>query len=165
MTKVSFSIAVFLILFTVGEPSLGQQVASLKIRLEHLDGSTSMLADHLKDGPVYLTFWATWCEPCKLELRALNAIRAAHPDRRFSILAVNQDTPRGLAKVRAYIRSQDYRFPVILDPNGRIFQDFNGQNIPFSVLIAPDGKILSTRTGYLPGDEQAIEKELLTHSQ
>jgi cytochrome c biogenesis protein CcmG/thiol:disulfide interchange protein DsbE len=141
--------------------ALSQSSSLANLRLEQLDGSTSKLSEFLSKGPVYVSFWALWCEPCKLELRALKTFAKDHAAEPFTILAINQDSPKSLAKVKAYAKSQGYPFPVILDPNTQIFQTLNGQNLPFSVLIDRSGKIVSTRTGYLAGDEKEITKEIL----
>jgi peroxiredoxin len=82
-------------------------------------------------------------------------------DEAFTFLAVNQDTPKSLAKVKAYVASQGYTFPVVLDPNAQLLQAFNGQALPFSVLVGKDGKIIHTRTGFLSGDEKEIERDIL----
>jgi thiol-disulfide isomerase/thioredoxin len=129
--------------------------------LDRLDGSSANLSQYLRTGPVYITFWALWCEPCKQELRALKSFARENENEPFTILAVNQDSPKSIAKVKAYVKSQSYPFPVILDPNTQIFQRFNGQNLPFSVLLDKEGKVVSTRTGYLAGDEEEIKKEIL----
>lgn len=149
-----------LIVFMVGTVS-AQGTSTTALTLEELDGSTSRLSEYLRSGAVFMSFWALWCEPCKQELRALKSFAKEHADDPFTILAVNQDSPKSLAKVKAYVKSQGYPFPVILDPNTQVFQAFNGQNLPFSVLIDKSGKVVSTRTGYLPGDEKEIEKEIL----
>jgi cytochrome c biogenesis protein CcmG, thiol:disulfide interchange protein DsbE len=149
-----------LILSATGN-AIAQISSTVNLSLDELDGSSSKLSDYLRNGPVYMSFWALWCEPCKQELRALKAFAKEHADEPFTILAVNQDSPKSLAKVKAYVKSQGYPFPVILDPNTQIFQEFNGQNLPFSVLISKSGKVVSTRTGYLPGDEKEIQKEIL----
>lgn len=138
-----------------------QQSSTGKLQLDELDGSVSNLSEYLRVGPVYLSFWALWCEPCKQELRALKTVAKEHEDKPFTILAINQDSPKSVAKVKAYVRSQGYQFPVILDPNAQLFKHFNGQNLPFSVLLDKNGNIVSTRTGYLSGDEKEIEKEIL----
>lgn len=152
---------VFGAMIFVAPSGYSQQSAALKLQLDELDGTVSNLSQYLSTGPVYLSFWALWCEPCKQELRALKTIAKDHDDKPFTILAVNQDTPRSLAKVKAYVRSQGYKFPVILDPNAQLFRTFNGQNLPFSVLLDKQGNVVSTRTGYLAGDEKEIEKEIL----
>ena len=131
------------------------------LTLDEMDGTVSKLSDYLRSGPVYVTFWALWCEPCKQELRALKTFAQENPNESFTILAVNQDSPKSLAKVKAYVRSQGYPFPVVLDPNTQVFQAFNGQNLPFSVLLDRNGKVLAVRTGYLPGDEKEIASEIL----
>jgi cytochrome c biogenesis protein CcmG/thiol:disulfide interchange protein DsbE len=138
-----------------------QSSAINNLKLEEIDGTTSTLSDYLRVGPVYMTFWALWCEPCKQELHALKPFAKEHQDQPFTILAINQDTPKSLAKVKAYAKSQSYPFPVVLDPNAQILQAFNGQNLPFSVLLNKEGKVVSTRTGYLPGDVKEIEKEIM----
>jgi thiol-disulfide isomerase/thioredoxin len=132
-----------------------------EMSLDELDGSVSKMSDYLRTGPVYLSFWALWCEPCKQELRALKAIAKAHEDQPITIIAVNQDSPKSVHEVKAYVRSRGITFPVVLDPNKQVFQAFNGQNLPFSVLIDAKGKVVKTRTGYLPGDEKQIEQDIL----
>lgn len=141
--------------------ALAQNVASTNIALDELDGSTSRLSEYLQKGPVLVSFWALWCAPCLQELRALKGVAERNKEEAFTILAVNQDSPKSLAKVKAYVSSQGYDFPVILDPNAQILQAFNGRALPFSVLLGKNGKILLIRTGYLPGDEKEIEQEIL----
>lgn len=128
--------------------------------LDDLEGPTTRLSEYLEKGPVYLSFWALWCESCKQELRALKSVVDDNKGKSFSILAINIDTPKSLAKVKAFVRSRSYPFKVILDPNKQILQKFNGQNLPFSVLLNTDGTIVSTRTGFLPGDEKEIQQEI-----
>jgi thiol-disulfide isomerase/thioredoxin len=147
------------VLVTANAFSQGSAISNLSI--ERLDGSRTKLSEYLKKGPVYLSFWALWCEPCKLELRALKSFAKEHENDPFTIVAVNQDSPKSLAKVKAYVRSQNYPFVVVVDPNTQIFQALNGQNLPFSVLIDKSGKVVSTRTGYFAGDEKEIEKDIL----
>jgi thiol-disulfide isomerase/thioredoxin len=110
---------------------------------------------------VYVNFWAIWCEPCKQELRALKKFVEEHGEESFTIIAANIDNPKSLAKVKAYVRSQSYAFPVILDPNQQFFQFFNGQRLPFGILLDGSGKVVTTRTSYLPGDEKEIGREIL----
>lgn len=159
--RLTYAILLCCGLMMASSEAFAQSTSVSNLTFDELDGSTSKLSDYLRNGPVYLTFWALWCEPCKQELHALKSFAKDHADDPFTILAVNQDSPRSLAKVKAYVRSQAYPFPVILDPNTQVFQAFNGQNLPFSVLIDRNGKVVTTRTGYLPGDEKEIEKDIL----
>jgi cytochrome c biogenesis protein CcmG, thiol:disulfide interchange protein DsbE len=153
---------VCLLLLLIPFTAAAQSVTTSAIRLDQLDGSTATIGDYLKTGPVYMTFWALWCGPCKEELRALQTIAKKHPESRFTILAVNQDSPKSLHEVKSYVRSRGIAFPVILDPDRQVFEAFNGQSIPFAVLIDTDGKVSKTRIGYLPGDAREIEAEILS---
>lgn len=138
-----------------------QQKAIAETKLELLDGTMTTLGEYLQQGPVYINFWALWCEPCKQELRAMKTIVKELPTNSFTLLAINLDSPKSLAKVKAFVKSQKYPFPIFLDPNEQIFRSFNGQLLPFAVLIDREGNVVSTRTSYLPGDEKEIKKEIL----
>lgn len=138
-----------------------QQKAIAEITLELIDGSTKTLAEYLQEGPVYINFWALWCEPCKQELRAMKTIVKELPSNSFTLLAINLDSPKSLAKVKAFVKSQAYPFPIVLDPNEQIFRSFNGQLLPFAILMDRQGNVVSTRTSYLPGDEKEIKEEIL----
>jgi len=147
-----------LVLVSLPTPAFGQ--VGVNVRFQHIDGREVSLSEYLHKGPVYMAFWALWCQPCIQELKALKALINENRDKQFTILAINQDSPRSVAKVRAFVSAQGYPFPVILDPNQRIFQSYNGQNLPFSVLLNRSGKIVSLRTGYLTGDEDEIAEEI-----
>jgi thiol-disulfide isomerase/thioredoxin len=138
-----------------------QQKAVAETKLELLDGTVTTLGEYLQQGPVYINFWALWCEPCKQELRAMKTIVKELPASSFTLLAINLDSPKSLAKVKAFVKSQAYPFPIVLDPNEQIFRSFNGQLLPFAVLMDRQGNVVSTRTAYLPGDEKEIKQDIL----
>jgi thiol-disulfide isomerase/thioredoxin len=131
------------------------------LKLDRLDGSAETLSSYVQKGPVYVNFWALWCEPCKQELRAMKTLVNELPGDSFTLLAINLDSPKSLAKVRAFVRSQDYPFPIFLDSNEQLFRSFNGQFLPFALLIDRQGNVISTRTSFLPGDEKEIKEEIL----
>ncbi len=137
-----------------------QTASYLNLPVADIDGNSRKVAEYLKEGPVYITFWALWCVPCLSELKSLKSVMAEHQGGKFTILAVNQDSPRSLAKVKSYVYSQELPFPVLLDPNTQLFQAFNGRVLPLGVLLDRNGRIVRTRTGYIPGDEKEIEREI-----
>ena len=141
-------------------PASGQSVS--RVTFTTLDGDELALESVARKGPTLLTFWALWCSPCKQELKALQTLYGKYSSKGFTVVAINQDTPRSLAKVRSYAAAQSYTFPVVLDPNGQLLQQFNGQAIPYSVFIDSLGAVVHTSVGYLPGDEAKIEEQLLS---
>jgi cytochrome c biogenesis protein CcmG, thiol:disulfide interchange protein DsbE len=130
------------------------------ISFKTLDNDDVTLASLYKEGPVLVTFWATWCEPCRHELRALQPTFEEYRGRGFKILAINQDSPRSIAKVRSYVSSQRFPYLFVVDPNGRYSQQFNVQSIPYTVLFDSEGNIVYRRTGYRPGDEKYIAEHI-----
>jgi cytochrome c biogenesis protein CcmG, thiol:disulfide interchange protein DsbE len=111
-------------------------------------------------GPLLINFWALWCEPCKVEMKHLQKIFEDYEKKGLTILGINQDSPRSVSKVKSYVSSQKISFPVVLDPNYQLLQKFNGQSIPYSLLLDSNGKIVYKNVGYLPGDEKKIEEEI-----
>ena len=130
------------------------------IKLKKLNGQSVMLQNYLKEGPVLINFWATWCAPCKKEMVYLDQFEKKYKDKGLTILAVSTDSQKSLSQVRSYIRSKKYTFEVFQDPNSQTFKKLNGNLMPTNILINKDGKILWRHYGYLPGDETEMEKEI-----
>jgi len=137
------------------------QNTSLNFSLEDLNGKNRMLSEFTDKGPVYINFWALWCQPCRAELKTMQAIYEKYSEKGFTLLAISIDTPRSLAKVKSFFSSQNFTMPCLLDPNSKVFEKLNGQSLPYSILIDKSGKIAKTRTGYLPGDEKFIEQDIV----
>ena len=125
-----------------------------------IENKNIQISELYKEGPVLINFWALWCEPCKVEMRSLKLLYDKYKNKGFTILGINQDSPKSVSKVRSYISSQRINFPVAIDPNSQLLQKFNGQSIPYSLLINEEGKIVYRNVGYLPGDEIKLEKEI-----
>ena len=128
--------------------------------LNDINGNTVKLSEQLKKGPVFLQFWALWCIPCKEEMRVLNELYTKYKDSGFVYIAVNQDSPKSSAKVRAYIESKGYTSLCVMDGDMSVFEKFGGQNLPFSAFIDKSGNMIKTYTGYIQGDETKLEEDI-----
>jgi len=132
------------------------------VTVSTLDGRELSLDAVARGGPTLVTFWALWCSPCKQELRALQSLQVKYAPKGFTVVAVNQDNSRSIAKVGSYVASQSFTFAVGIDPNGQLLQKFNGQAIPYSVFLDSTATVVHSSIGYLPGDELLIEEKLLS---
>ncbi|RMF06349.1 MAG: TlpA family protein disulfide reductase [Candidatus Neomarinimicrobiota bacterium] len=130
--------------------------------IQLVDGKTVAVRELWQEGPLLIDFWATWCVPCKKEMRYLNTFHDQYSSQGFRVLTVNQDTPRSLGKVRSYIHSNRYHFLVGLDPNKQISQLLNAVVLPTTLIVNQDGEIIWQHQGFLPGDEQEIERVIQT---
>ena len=127
--------------------------------LQDIDGKTVKLSNYLGQNPILIDFWATWCNPCKVELPHLEAIYKKYQDQGLVFLAISEDSPRSASKVKPYVRSKSFEAIVPLDPDGQVLRKFFGENtLPYTVLINREGKIARAFTGYVPGQEKDIEK-------
>ena len=78
--------------------------------LQDTDGNSVKLSSLLAKGPVMLQFWATWCVPCKEEMKALNTLWTKYKDSGFVYVAVSIDDNKSTAKVKPFVESKGYQF-------------------------------------------------------
>ena len=108
------------------------------------DGRSLALRD-LRGRVVVLTFWASWCEPCRTELPAFEALHREIGAGRLAVVAVNAREP--VAAVREFAQSLDLTFAVVLDPRGEIQQRYGVVGLPTTFLIARDGRAVARAIG------------------
>ena len=130
------------------------------LKLKMLDGSKTTIHELVKDGPIMIDFWATWCVPCKKVMKFLDEYHQEYADKGFKVLMINQDTPRSIGKVKSYIRSQNHQFLVSLDPNKALAKKLNGLVMPTLILVDKGGAIKWRHQGYVPGEEVEIQKQI-----
>lgn len=122
--------------------------------VEMLDGKKVTLSAQ-RGKVVLISFWATWCPPCRLELSHMQKDvidRFAGED--LVVLPISRGESR--QKVEEYITKMGYTFPIGLDTDQSIYRKYASNYIPRSILVGRDGVVAYVGVGY---DEQ-IAKEL-----
>jgi peroxiredoxin len=120
-----------------------------------LDGSTINLFN-LRGAPVVINFWATWCEPCRVEMPDLQAFYEAHHEEGLRLIAVNLgETPDA---ARAWTDEMGLTFDVALDPNGNIASAYLLRGQPSTYVVSPGGVI--TQIFFGPTTRDALEQSL-----
>ena len=132
----------------------------LSVRL--LDGKQVRLSALLEEGPLLVSFWATWCAPCKKEMIFLEEFHQKYNEYGFRVLAISTDSPKSMSKVKSYIRAKKYTFMVGLDPNQEIAKKMNALLMPTTLILSKDRKVSWYHQGFIPGDEKEIEAQIRT---
>jgi peroxiredoxin len=113
-----------------------------------LDGRTVSLADFRGQKKVVVSFWASWCGPCRLEMPSLiQFYKTNHRDTSdFEILAVSIDEdPKAAAD---FATAMKLNFPILVDPDQKIANAYQVEGIPTTFVIDKDGKVIYGRAGY-----------------
>ena len=125
---------------TVGAPAPDFTLADLNGR------SVSLHAVAAQHDVTLVTFWATWCLPCRLEMPELTEAWKQHHGEGFELLAINteQDTP----KAKAFADERDLPFPVLVD-DGSVQKQYGINALPTSFMIDRHAVVLWAQTGSL----------------
>lgn len=116
--------------------------------VEMVDGSELTLSK-LKGNVVVVNFWATWCPPCRQELKVVEKqLIERFKGKKFVFLPIS----RGEAKktVEAFRKQNGYTFPMGLDPKQTIYKKYASNYIPRNFVVGKDGKVIYTSVGYTP---------------
>lgn len=114
------------------------------------DGKTVTLSE-LKGKVVLLNFWATWCPPCREELKRVQQdVIERYADEQFVFLPISRGEER--AAVAAFREQQGYTFPMGLDPERKIYDQYASNYIPRNFLIDKEGRVAMATVGYEPAE-------------
>lgn len=160
-----FCIAILVMLMAI--PAAGQNIKTKMapdFTLSDMNGKRVTLSDNFGDGPIYISFWATWCRPCLEEMKILEVLYKKYRDRGLRIFAINTEGARAKGKIKGFVKSNGFSFDILLDRDGEVFRrKYKGFAMPFSVMTDPQGKIIFSAVGFKPGDEEHIEELILQH--
>ncbi len=131
-------------------------------KVQTLDGKTINTSTLENDGkPIIISFWATWCKPCKEELNNIADVYEDWIDETgVKLIAVSVDDQRSAMRVKPYINSVGWEYQVLLDKNGDFKRAMGVQNVPHTFLIDGDGNIVYQHNSYAPGDEDKLYAKL-----
>ena len=107
-------------------------------RLPDLTGKPQSLSQY-RGKVVLVNFWATWCKPCTTEMPAMQATYDRLRDKGFVVLAINELEDE--AKVREHIQQYSHTFPVLMDRDNKVANQFGVFGLPVSVFIDEKGVV------------------------
>ena len=140
--------------------SLAAQLPDINVKT--LDGKSVNIQQYANDGKItVLSFWATWCSPCKRELDALADLYPDwQEDYNVEIVAVTIDNARALPKVKPMVSTKGWEYTILSDANEELRRAMNFQSVPMTFLLDKDGNIVYTHNSYTAGDEYELEDKI-----
>ncbi len=127
---------------TVGSPAPEFELVDLK-------DNTIKLSD-LRGKIVVINFWATWCEPCKVEMPFFEKLfQSGKSD--LEILGVNFDEPQ--QQVEQFVDEYQLNFPILLDPGGEIQKLYRVIGYPTTFVVDEKGIVRFQHIGLITEDQ------------
>ena len=133
-------------------PAVG--TAAEDFRLVDLEGKQQSLSQY-RGKVVLVNFWATWCKPCTTEMPAMQTTYDKLREKGFVVLAINEleDEPR----VREHIKQHGHTFPVLMDRDNKVANQFGVFGLPVSVFIDEKGVVREYIKGGLLTEQLIVD--------
>ena len=130
-----------------------RQLQAKDFMVAALEGGRLSLAD-LRGKVVFLNLWATWCEPCKEEMPAMERLWQRYKGQGLVVVALSMDSS-GAKVVKPYIEQGKYTYPVGLDPKMETASLYGARSVPSTFIIGRSGAIRAIALGPREWDGRA----------
>ncbi len=157
--KKIFTASLLLTALTLGGYAQEKKANTLpSINIIALDGS-SFNTDAFDNGgkPIIISFWATWCKPCVMELNAIaDVYKDWQKETGVKLIALSIDDSRTMSSVAPFVNGKGWEYDVYLDPNGDFKRAMNINMVPHTFLLNGKKEIVDQHTSFAPGDEELL---------
>lgn len=149
-----------LTIFTLCGFSQNKKLPNIVVKT--LAGSNYNITDiENNEYPIVISFWATWCKPCKKELNNIAEVYEEWQDEtNVKLVAISVDDSRSMMRVAPYVNASDWEYEIFLDPNGDFKRAMGVSTIPHTFLLNGKKEIIWQHKGYIDGDENELYKEI-----
>tara|TARA_Y100000296_G_C5102118_1_gene220535 strand:- start:190 stop:705 length:516 start_codon:yes stop_codon:yes gene_type:complete len=121
-----------------------------KIRVKDFDGDV-----------VVISFWATWCAPCKRELDDLAELHKKYNESGLEVLAIATDGPETFSQIRGTAKRHGWPFHILPDKEGEVTSILNPRGtVPYSIYLDRQNNIAYDHEGYAQGDAAKMTKRI-----
>ena len=162
-----YKIIIFILLCSslMAELKLGDDAPTFFVR--DLTEKNFFFSDTLKTGkPAVLSFFATWCGPCRVEMPVLDTLSQSYSDINFYLVDVSGLTQgkskmkEDPAKVKIMVESLGVTLQVLMDKYGKVAEKYGVKSLPRLVVMDAKSTVHYIHDGYEPGDENKLKEVL-----
>ena len=154
----SFALGLSLVLApaVASPPAIGRPAPPFQ--LEQNGSSARVDLSRLHGHVVMLSFWASWCVPCRAEMPLLDRLYRKQRHRGLMLLGIALDPQSADAKV--FLQKTPVSFPVLFDPDSHVSGLYGVLGMPSAALIDRQGRLRWAHSGYQPGDENEYLRQI-----
>ena len=109
---------------------------------------------------IFINFWATWCVPCRAEMPAMERLYQDFKGKDFVMLAISEDM-EGKEAVEPFVKEFKFTFPILLDQDLILYEQYGIRGIPITFLIDKTGTIAHKMLGARDWNQQE-SREILS---
>ncbi|WP_077338681.1 redoxin domain-containing protein [Pseudocolwellia agarivorans] len=117
------------------------KAADFTVPLTTLDNQVTSVEKLMGKKPIYLKFWASWCQPCMKEMPHLQENFDTYSNS-IQFLAINIDLNETDENIKNVIEKYGLTLPIYKDDNGRLAQELEFNGTPYHVLIDKEGDVV-----------------------
>jgi cytochrome c biogenesis protein CcmG/thiol:disulfide interchange protein DsbE len=129
-----------------------------EFELTKISGGSLKSAD-MKGKVTVVDFWATWCEPCKVEIPNYNALREKYGDKGVEFLGITVESG-GIEEIKAAVEELHMNYPVVLGDD-KVVEGFGGLiGFPTTFIVSKDWKIHKKYLGMTFNKKDQLEKDI-----
>jgi cytochrome c biogenesis protein CcmG, thiol:disulfide interchange protein DsbE len=113
---------------------------------------------------VLLNVWATWCEPCRVEMPSIEKLHRELGPEGLAVVAISVDDPGAEQRIRDYVKELGLTFEILHDPQQGTTRNYQITGYPETFIIARDGTIRRKMIGpddWSSSSNRALVRELL----
>jgi len=121
----------------------GERPAAPGFELERLDGEGRVSLASLRGKAVVLNFWASWCEPCKEESKALESVWQEYRDE--NVVFVGIDARDAAGEARKFAERYGLSYPLAYDGPGETVGRYGVTGFPETWFVGRDGRLVGER--------------------
>ena len=159
-------VVVLRLIWQDAQPPEGKRVGNTCPEVAGFDADDKplKLSDHARGKVVLISFWGTWCPPCRAQIpHEREMVTVKYRDRPFVLFGVARDSPETM---RAFLKANPLPWPNIVDEQGVLVGSWNVSAFPSAVLVDHTGVIQHTWVdGVNPGKMWAEVNRLVEEAE
>ncbi len=105
----------------------------------------------------FVTFWATWCPPCREELPELEKLYREYKSKGFQVIGINTDQEGAEDEIRKIVTDMKLTFPLLLDSDAKLTESMMVLDIPTLLVLNGEGNILEAHVGTSPNSPREFK--------